>query len=81
MNVEDFDEEQDLQGLKTNIFNKLSSSSAQTIAIPTQPEQSEPRLEQPEQSIVEQTTEQTARPEQQTIEQTAEQTIKPTSPE
>ena len=34
MNIENSDEEQDLQGLKTNIFNKFSSSSAQITAIP-----------------------------------------------
>ena len=53
MDIEDADEEQDLRGLKTNIFNKLSSSLAQTTTIPTSP-----RPVQPEQPIIEQTTEQ-----------------------
>ena len=49
MDIEDSDEEQGLQGLQTNIFNKISSSSIQTTVIPTPP-----RLEQLEQPIAEQ---------------------------
>ena len=48
MNLEDSNEEQDLQGLNTSIFNKFHSLFPQTTAIPTPSEQPELRLEQPE---------------------------------
>ena len=39
MNLKDFDEEQDLQGLRISIFNKFPSLFPQTTAIPTPSEQ------------------------------------------
>ena len=39
MNLDDSDEEQDLQGLRTSIFNKFPSLLPQTITIPTLSEQ------------------------------------------
>ena len=64
MNLEDSDEEQDLQGLKTSIFNKFPSLFPQTTTIPTPSEQpelilkqleQEPRLQQLKQPSAEQT--------------------------
>ena len=57
MDIEDSDEEQDLQGLQTNIFNKISSSSIETLTILTSP-----KPKQPEQPIADQITKQTVRP-------------------
>ena len=81
LEIEDSDEEQSLQGFKTNIFNKLSSSSTQTTTTPN------PRAEQSKQPIIEQITKQTVRPivaEQDTstaakptADQNAEQTTRP----
>ena len=81
MNLDDSDEEQDLQGLRTSIFNKFPSLLPQTTTTPTlseQPElgqkqsESESRIEQSKQSIVEQTIEQIDKPEHQNIEQVSE---------
>ena len=71
MDIEDSDEEQSLQGFKTNIFNKLSPSSTQTTITPTLPRAEHPKTiitptypkeKQPEQPIADQTTEHTTRP-------------------
>ena len=64
MNLDNSNEEQDLHGLRTSIFNKFPSLLPQTITIlPSlvQPE-SESKIKQPEQSMAEQTIEQTDRP-------------------
>ena len=56
MELEDSNEEQGLRGLKTNIFNKISSSVQTSVTLtPT-------RLEQSEQPAIEQTIEQIAKP-------------------
>ena len=65
MNLDNSNEEQDLHGLRTSIFNKFPSLLPQTITIlPSlvQPE-SESKIKQPEQPMAEQTIEQTDRPE------------------
>ena len=87
MNLDDSDEEQDLHGLRTSIFNKFPSLLPQTITatppLSTQPNlglkhsKSESRAEQLEHSIAEQIIEQIDMPEHQNIEQVTEQTIKP----
>ena len=77
MDIKDSNEEEDLQGLQTNIFNKISSSSIQTptILTPLKPEQ-------PEQPIANHIAKKIARhvvAEQDTL--TAAEQIKPSSAE
>ena len=90
MNLDDFDKVHDLQGLRTSIFNKFPSLFPQTTATSTPSEQlklglkrpeHEPRVEQPEQSIVGQTIDQIDRSEHRNTEQIVEQTTKPITTE
>ena len=87
MNLDDSDEEQDLHGLRTSIFNKFPSLLPQNIAAtPPSSAQSElglkhleskSRAKQPEQSIGEQTVEHINKSEHQNSEQISEQTVRP----